>query len=284
MLKTTTSNYSMPVLFEVKGDEIAAADVPSAIAYSPDHKHVAKVLTSGYGTSEVKQKIALDDQPPSATNYAGIQSVAVSDDGRHVAFIGSYIGENGKSLTHAIYDGTEGPGYFGIKDLALSPDGKHVAYVAEKSNGHGIDTYVVVDGMEGPAFQDALIDGAFTGQGIGANKEYRQVRFASDGSLHFFPVINGQLNRAWYAAGSFNGLPSLAAHAAEKPGPRDVHNFVRPNIASDPATAMHFVLAPGDTLYGVSEADGKFKKGTLFKVKIDGSGFVVLHDFYGGDD
>jgi uncharacterized repeat protein (TIGR03803 family) len=34
----------------------------------------------------------------------------------------------------------------------------------------------------------------------------------------------------------------------------------------------------------VSEADGKFKKGTLFKVKTDGSGFVVLHDFYGGDD
>ena len=47
---------------------------------------------------------------------------------------------------------------------------------------------------------------------------------------------------------------------------------------------MSFVLAPDETIYGVSDADGKFKHGTLFKLKTDGSGFSVLHDFYGGDD
>ena len=284
MLKSTTSNNGMPVQFEVKGDSISAADVPTAIAYSPNRQHVAKVFTTGYGTSEVKQKIAIDDQPSSAAEYPDIRNVAISDDGKHVAFIGANVGENGKPLTHAIYDGTEGPGYFGIKDLALSPDGRHVAYVAEKSNGHGIDTYVVVDGLEGPAFQDVLIDGIYAGQGTGANDQYHQVRFASDGSLNFLPVINGQLYRCSYPAEAFKGLPSLAAHEAEKPGPRELHNFTRPNIVSDPATAMHFVLAPDETIYGVSEADGKFKKGTLFKVKTDGSGFAVLHDFYGGDD
>jgi len=284
MMKTTTANNSMPVTFEVKGDAIAAADVPAAIAYSPNHQHMARVFTTGYGTSEAKQKIAIDGQAPSDAKYAGVQSLAVSDDGKHVAYIGAYPGENGKSLTHAIYDGIEGPGYWGIKDLALSPDGKHVAYVAQKSNGHGIDTYAVIDGVEGPVFQDVLIDGPLTGQGISANNDFRQVRFAADGSLHFFPVMNGQLYRAWYPADSFNGLPSLAAHEDAAPGPRDVHNFVRPGMASDPATAMHFVLAPGEMIYGVSEADGKFKKGTLFKVKTDGSGFTVLHDFYGGDD
>ena len=222
MLKSTTSNSGVPVEFEVKGDEIAAADVPSAVAYSPNHQHIAKVFTTGYGTSDVKQKIGIDDQAPSDAKYAGIESLRVSDDGKHVAYIGAYIGENGKSLTHAIYDGTEGPGYWGIKDLDLSPDGKHVAYVAQTSNGNGIDTHVVVDGMEGPAFQDALIDGAFTGQGVGANNEYRQVRFESDGSLHFFPVINGQLYRAWYPTGSFNGLPSLMAHGIENPVWQDV--------------------------------------------------------------
>ena len=137
MLKSTTSNNGMPVMFEVKGDAIAAADVPSAIAYSPNHQHIVKVLTSGYGTSEVKQQIAIDDKPPTAGNYAGISNISVSDDGQHVAFIGTYVGENGKPLTHAYYDGTEGPGYWGIKDLALSPDGLHVAYVAQKSNGSG---------------------------------------------------------------------------------------------------------------------------------------------------
>ena len=55
-------------------------------------------------------------------------------------------------------------------------------------------------------------------------------------------------------------------------------------VFPDPATARHFVLAPDETIGGVSEADGKFKKGTLFKVKTDGTGFVDLHDFYGGDD
>ena len=284
MMRSTNSYNGTPVMVELKGDAVSAADVPSDIVYSPNHEHVAKLITSGYGTSEVKQQVAIDDKSPSAANYTGISKIAISDDGRHVAFIGSYIGENGKALTHAIHDGTEGPGYWGIKDLALSPDGRHLAYVAEKSNGHGIDTYVVVDGMEGPAFQDVLIDGAYTGQGMGAYQDYHQVRFASDGSLRFLPVLNGQLYRCSYAAGALKGLPSLAAHEAEKPGPRDVHNFVRPNVFSDPATAIHFVLGPDETIYGISDADGKFKKGTLYKVKTDGTGFAVLHDFFGGDE
>ncbi len=205
--------------------------------YSPNHQHIVKVLTTGYGTSEVKQQIAIDDKPPIAGNYAGLNNIAVSDDGQHGAFIGANIGENGKSLTHAVY--------FGIKDIALSPDGLHVAYVAQKFNGKGIDTYVVIDGMEGPAFQDVLIDGIYAGQGTGATDQYHQVRFASDGSLNFLAVINGELYRCSYPAEAFKGLPSLAAHEAEKPGPRELHNFTRPNIVSDPATAMHFVIAPG---------------------------------------
>jgi uncharacterized repeat protein (TIGR03803 family) len=242
------------------------------------------VFATGYGTSEVKQKIAIDDQPPSAAEYPDIHNVAISDDGKHVAFIGAHAGENGKALTHAIYDGTEGPGYWGIKDIALSPDGLHIAYVAEKSNTKGIDTYVVIDGVEGPAFQDVLIDGAYSGQGFSANDQYHQVRFAPDGSLHFLPVINGQLYRCSYPAEAFKGLPSLATHEAEKPGPRDLHDFKRPKIFEDQAEAMGFVLAPDETIYGVSDADGKFKHGTLFKLKTDGSDFSVLHDFYGGDD
>ncbi len=58
----------------------------------------------------------------------------------------------------------------------------------------------------------------------------------------------------------------------------------RPAIFEDQAQAMNFVLAPDETIYGVSDADGKFKHGTIFQLKTDGSGFVVLHDFYGGDD
>ena len=106
----------------------------------------------------------------------------------------------------------------------------------------------------------------------------------SDGSLSFLPVINGQLYRCSYPAEAFKGLPSLAAHEAEKPGPRDLHNFKRAEIFEDQAEPMGFVLAPDETIYGVSDADGKFKHGTLFKLKTDGSGFIVLHDFYGGDD
>jgi uncharacterized repeat protein (TIGR03803 family) len=143
---------------------------------------------------------------------------------------------------------------------------------------------VVIDGVEGPAFQDVLIDGAYSGQGIGASDVYRQVRFEPDGSLHFLPVMNGQLYRCSYPAEAFKGLPSLAVHEAEKPGPRDVHDFKRPNIFEDQAEAMSFVLAPDATIYGVSDADGKFKHGTLYKLKTDGSGFSVLHDFYGGDN
>ena len=195
-MKSTTSTSGAPVVFEVKGDTISGADVPSAIAYSPNHQHIVKVFTTGYGTSEVKQKIAIDDQPPSAAEYPDIHNVAISDDGKHVAFIGAHAGENGKALTHAVYDGTEGPGYWGIKDIALSPDGLHVAYVAEKSNTKGIDTYVVIDGVEGPAFQDVLIDGAYSGQGFSANDQYHQVRFAPMVRCISFPSSTGSCTAA----------------------------------------------------------------------------------------
>ncbi len=113
---------------------------PATPSTVQNHQHVAKVLTSGFQTSEQKQKIAIDDQPPSGAEYPDIRNLAISDDGKHVAFISAYIGENGKSLTHAICDGRRRPGYRGIKDLALSPDGMHVAYVAQKSTGNAIDT------------------------------------------------------------------------------------------------------------------------------------------------
>jgi len=267
ILKTRSAYSGGPVTVEV-GAPADSIGIVSTLIYSPNLQHCVKIFTAGSGTSEVKEQIAIDGQPASGNSYMNINHVAISDDGKHVAFIGTYYGGGAGASTHAIFDGKEGPAYQVIDDLLLSPDGQHVAYVAEDHINHAGNWFVVLDGLAGPALQDIL---PLTSYQDGDHR----LRFAPDGSLHFMALLNGQLHRCTYSAGVFKSLPSIATTEAAKPGLRILHSFT--------GTAVQMILAPDETLFGISTRDGKFNKGTLFQMKTDGTGFTVLHDFFGGD-
>ena len=59
-----------------------------------------------------------------------------------------------------------------------------------------------------------------------------------------------------------------------------LHNFTGTD-GSHPNSGL--ILVGGDTLYGTTTEGGSFGYGTIYKVNLDGTGFVVLHDFRGTD-
>jgi uncharacterized repeat protein (TIGR03803 family) len=271
IMMSRTTSMGAPVAIDVNAPPVPVADVPSDLAYSPSKQHWIKVMTQGDGSSQPKQRVSIDDQPAMPQAYANIKKLAISDDGKHYGFIGTMYGAAAGSLTHAMYDGKEGPSYNSIWDLALSPDGQHVAYVAQDGPGSTGNWYVVIDGIKGPAFEDVL---PYTSYQDGDHR----LKFESDGSLRFFACSNNQLVRCTYAPGSFNGLPTMAAVESDKPGLKVLHTWEGPGH-----TALGMAMGPGDTIYGVCIGEGKFHKGMLYSMKSDGSDYTVLHDFFGGD-
>src|SRR5262245_38203251 len=51
----------------------------------------------------------------------------------------------------------------------------------------------------------------------------------------------------------------------------------------DGAHPVAGLVASGDWLFGTAPDGGRWNKGTIFKVKTDGTGFTNLHDFHGFD-
>jgi uncharacterized repeat protein (TIGR03803 family) len=271
-MKSTTSSMGAPAMVEIGAAPVDAQSVPGEITFSPNRQHRVTVTTANFGGSQATQQVAIDGNPPQPQRYQLVQKAAISDDGKHVAFVGARADAAPGSLTHAFFDGKEGPSYNTIWDLVLSPDGQHVAYVAQDGPGSTGNWYVVVDGMKGPPFQDVL---PYTSYQAG---DHRLI-FDPDGSLRFLAFFDGQLHRCVYPPDAFKSMPTMAAAEADKPGLKELHKFTEaPGVA-----AIRFMIAPDETIYGLSAGDGKFKKGTLFSLKTDGSGFTVLHDFFGGD-
>jgi uncharacterized repeat protein (TIGR03803 family) len=273
LLITSRNNYNgAPVVIEAASMPKDQTQLPSAVIYSPNQQHTIKVFTSGAGSSQGKDTATVDDKPIADDNWQSISKPCVSDDGRHFAFIAAHTQGGGAPGYHVVFDGKEGPAYPVIDNVDLTPDGAHVAYVAEDHINKVGNWFVVLDGMAGPAFQDVLPITAWT---AGETR----LRFDPDGSLHFLGVMDKQVYRCSYPASAFTGMPTMAAVESGKPGPREMCKIQGPGH-----THMQFVIAPDDMIYGIAIGEGKFKKGILYKVKTDGSGYTVLKDFYGGDD
>jgi uncharacterized repeat protein (TIGR03803 family) len=54
--------------------------------------------------------------------------------------------------------------------------------------------------------------------------------------------------------------------------------------SDDGAWPKGSLIISGSTLYGMTSAGGDNDKGTIFKIETNGTGFVLLHEFAGGDD
>ena len=84
------------------------------------------------------------------------------------------------------------------------------------------------------------------------------------------------------ACGFFLALTLLANSPAAAQTLTTLHEFEPTpdnTINSEGANPSAGLVLEGDTLYGTANKYGLFGKGTVFKVKLDGSGFTVLHSF-----
>jgi uncharacterized repeat protein (TIGR03803 family) len=243
------------------------------LAATADCRHTAIVGAKDVGTGVQTCRVSLDGKPMGET-YQGVQSLQISADGAHVAYIGLSNGSE-KNNAHAVFDGHEGPGYFRIDKLLLSPDGQHIAYACTEG---GAKHYVVVDSFQGPEYDDIV---------LGVTGQYEGMQFTSDGSLSFLPVKDGKLSHVIMTPDVIAALPkpaggagSGAAAASAPPGYSKVYTFG--NVPKDGQLPAVLTAAPDGTLFGGTNGGGKYQMGMLFKCAPDGSGYAILHNFAGG--
>jgi hypothetical protein len=124
--------------------------------FSPDSKRIASMVRRSNGTMMVidgvegKPYRSLETQPP--------PHVFSPDSKRSI-----YAAESDKGRWVAVVDGIEGKAYDFVESVQFSPDSRRFLHEASR----GGDSFVVVDGVEGPAFS--------------------RVSLFSDGGVHFSP-------------------------------------------------------------------------------------------------
>lgn len=260
--------------FYVMDDQsVESAGSALALAATTDGRHTAIVVAKDVGTGVQSCRVSLDGKPIGET-YQGIQSLQISADGAHVAYIGLANGSEKKNA-HAVFDGREGPAYFRIDKLLLSPDGQHIAYACTED---GSKHYVVVDSFQGPEYNDVF---------LGITGQYEAMQFLKDGSLSFLPVKDGKLSHVIMTPQVIAAIPKPAGGAGSPaasapPGYSKVYTFG--SIPKDGATPAVLTAAPDGTLYGATSGGGKYQMGVLFRCDADGGNYKILHNWAGTVD
>jgi hypothetical protein len=160
--------------------------------HSDDRRHVVSVIESAG-----KQRVRLDGREGPALLGVGVEGLALSSDGRHLAYPARRPG--GWAVIH---DGHEDALWDGVGAVALSPDGAHVAYAAERARRW----HVVRDAEVGPP-ADAILEGSLS-FGTGG-----QLLYAIERAGEAHAVVDGVEGPGWEALG---GLSTSAdgAHTA----------------------------------------------------------------------
>jgi uncharacterized repeat protein (TIGR03803 family) len=244
-----------------------ATPAPSELVTSDDGRHTATVVIQNPEQSSQETHVRLDGKPVGQA-YAGVDQLQLSPDGRRVAFACAKVDEPGKNLTQVVIDGHGGPGFMRITKILFSPDSRHVAYVGWENS---VKQHVVVDGFQGPDYDQVLAGGSYPPGSM---------QFRSDGSLEFLAVKDGKLNRIVFGPDAMAALPQPAAGGGgAAPGYSEIYAFGQ--VEHDGATPAILTAAPDGTLFGATSAGGQYRYGVLFKVKPDGSNYTILHQFLG---
>jgi WD40-like Beta Propeller Repeat len=181
--------------FLIPSREIAGSGAPW-FALSPDGQRFAYVkhlgsITSRATAAVVDGKVGLE--------YERISDIQFGPNGKRVAYIARKAGS-----TYVVVDGEESPGYSKVSGFRFSADGGHYAY--EAFQGSGGRWVVVVDGKEGPVFQE-LIKGALTFSPNGRRYAYAGYSLGSDPQL----IVDGEVAAQAYFGTfqEFNADPKI---------------------------------------------------------------------------
>lgn len=144
--------------------------------HTPDRSRPVEIVESGS-----YQSVRIGDDEHDRFRAVAVESLAFSDDGRHVVYAAL---EQGRWTV--VVDGRPTRRHEGIGEVVMSPDGRHVAYAAFD----GGSWRVVVGGDAGPAFDAILTDTLrFTGDGrtfvyVGATADGVKAVFARPSQPH----------------------------------------------------------------------------------------------------
>ena len=209
------------------------------LVLSEEGQHLAYVASRGSyqvgkATDEtMKECVVVDGREGPQYDYIVSRSLALSSDGRHVAYLATKH-EGATRRQFVVLDGQEGPQYDYCNDtsmLAMSSTGQRVAYEAWK----GEKCVVVVDGQEGPEYDEvdeAAPDGV-THSRLGPVFSVDGKRLAymackgRQAEAKWFAVVDGReepsYRRTWAPRFSMDGRH--VAYSAEAPygdtGPRE---------------------------------------------------------------
>jgi uncharacterized repeat protein (TIGR03803 family) len=259
--RTYSGDWNIVVDDRVDGSSAA----PVKMAMTGDWRHSAAVVRTSENEAS-SLKVLLDGKPV-GTDYAFVDLMEISPDGRHVMYVISKRGESGKNASHVVVDGRESPGYFRVTKLLFSPDSQHSAHVAWAD---GSRQFVVIDGFMGPVF-DAIV--GIPSDPAGA------IQFRPDGSLDYYAAKDGKLAHVVFDAATIASLPKPAASGAPSAGYAEIYAFG--TVEKDGSKPAVLVAGPDGTLYGATSEGGQYRHGEIFKMKPDGSGYTIIHQILG---
>jgi uncharacterized repeat protein (TIGR03803 family) len=87
-----------------------------------------------------------------------------------------------------------------------------------------------------------------------------------------------------YGAGAGGGISNAGAVFRLNPDGSGFSTLISFLVTNGASTQAGLALAPDGTLFGTTYSGGVSNFGTIFKLKTNGSGFQVLHQFTGGSD
>ena len=82
--------------------------------------------------------------------------------------------------------------------------------------------------------------------------------------------------------GGANDLGTIFSINTDGSGYTPLHEFA--GGANDGEGPLAGLILSGSTLYGTTQVGGDHRRGTIFSINTDGSGFTLLHEFAGGAD
>ncbi|MFN0059784.1 MAG: choice-of-anchor tandem repeat GloVer-containing protein [Planctomycetota bacterium] len=252
------------------GDDVPAdpASVPSDVVSTPDGKHTAMVVIRNSGTPQETTQVLLDGKPV-GDQYSRVEQLQISHDGQHVAHIANYPAGSDKKGTHAVIDGHVGSEFLRINKVLLSPDGQHIAYDATED---GMKYHVVVDSFAGPVYDQVF---------LGVTQQFEALQFRPDGSLEFLAETDKKLNRIVFSGDMIRSLPKpVAPTSAGALGYAQIYEFGQ--VKNDGRKPAVIATGPDGTLFGATSEGGEFKKGVLFNINPDGSGYKIIRPIEGG--
>ena len=217
---------------------------------SADMRHVVYLARGESCPSGMKRCVILDGQPTPGRHEASRFGLALSFDGKHVA----YVTDEGKKWA-VVVDGQPGQGFdggmlSGPTGLIFSPDGKRLAYLADV----GKRRVAVVDSQAGAGY-DQILPPVFS-------PDSRRVGYAARTGKHWTVVVDGQPGPEFdgnWASGpfylTFSSDSQHVAYAARKGMQWSVVLDGRPGVAYDDIVGPTFSPDSRHIAYGARQGD-----------------------------